>query len=91
MIKKFLKKSKYDKDKQGLDKKGEDVQNKIADVSRSVTNTACNIKIGKVQKKVPDINRLFTYTAFYTKIGQVEKILDNAKYTTNECKNFLKK
>ena len=39
-----LKKSKYNTDKQGLDKKIEDIENKVLDLSRLVGNTTFNKK-----------------------------------------------
>ena len=44
---------KYNGDKQGLDKKIEDVENKIPYVSKLVTNTAFHAKIEEVENKMP--------------------------------------
>ena len=46
-----FKKLKYYTDKQSLDKKVVDVENKMRDVSGLVTNTAFNTKKDKIEKK----------------------------------------
>ena len=51
MIKIFLKKSKDNLDKQSLNRKIKDVENKIPDVSGLVTNTAFNTKVAELGKK----------------------------------------
>ena len=44
----------YNAYKQNLEKKNDDVDNKILDISNLVTTTVLNIKIGEVENKIPD-------------------------------------
>lgn len=51
-----------------------DLDKKIADVNRLVTNTAFNTKVREVEKKnVPDVIRLVTNTALNIQIEKVKK------------------
>ena len=63
----------YNGDKQRLDKKIKDVENKIPDVSRLVIKIGFNTKIGEVENKILNVSTLVTNTDFDTKIGWVEK------------------
>ena len=78
------KKSEYNTDKQDLNQRVENVENKIPDVSKLVTNTAFNTKIEDVKNKIPEFSSLVTNTAFNTKIGEVEnKIQDVNRLATD--------
>ena len=50
-------------DKQDLDNKIKDVENKIPEVSGLATNTAFNTKIGEVENKRADVSKVVTNTA----------------------------
>ena len=64
---------KYNGDKQRLDKKIKDIENKIPNVSRLVIKIGFNTKIGEVENKILNVSTLVTNTDFDTKIGWVEK------------------
>ena len=61
--KEVLKISNCNADKQDLDNKIKDVENKIPEVSGLVTNTAFNTKIGEVENKRADVRKIVTNTA----------------------------
>ena len=68
--KNVIQKLKYNTDKQDLDEKIEDVENKIRDVIGLDNSTAFNTKTKEVENKIIDVYRLATNTAFDTKIGE---------------------
>ena len=55
----------------------EDLENKIPDVSKLVTNIAFNSKIGEIENKIPGVSKLVTNSAFDTKIVEVENKIPN--------------
>ena len=59
--------------KQNLEKKFRELENKILNTSGLVTTTVPTKKIGKVERKIPDINGLVTANVPNTKTGEVEK------------------
>lgn len=66
-----LKKSKYDADKQGLNKNIKSIDKKIPDTSNLVTTAAFNIKIAEIDKKLfitPNILPLLNLVNFLVKI-----------------------
>ena len=66
-----LKKSKYDADKQGLNKNIKSIDKKIPDTSNLVTTAAFNIKIAEIDKKLlitPNILPLLNLVKFLVKI-----------------------
>ena len=83
----------YNTDKQGLEKKIEDFNRKILDVSNLISNTTLNTNIDEVNKKIPDVSGLVTNTALNAKIDEVEnRIPDYAKYiSTPEFTKFADK
>lgn len=58
-------------DKQGLEKKIEDFDRKILDVSNLISNTTLKTNIDEVNKKIPDVSGLVTNTALNAKIDKL--------------------
>ena len=52
------------------------VENKIPNVSKLITNSTLNTKVGEVEKKV-DVRKLVTSSALNTKFGKVENNIPN--------------
>ena len=70
-------KTQYDSDKQDLEKKITDVDEKLPNTSGQV-KTDCNTKITEIETKIPSINRLVTTVALNTNAKAIEnKISDN--------------
>ena len=70
-------------DKQSLERKAEDADNKIPGTSTLITNTALNTKPEDVGNKILSVSGLVTNTALNKKIREVEnKIPDHTKCLT---------
>ena len=74
-------KTQDDSDKQGIEKRIEDVDKKIPNTSELVNKTYYNVKItgfkNKIPRTTPDITNLITKSALNTKSAEVKnKILD---------------
>ena len=74
-----------------LAKKVKEAENKMQDVSKLVTNSALNTKIGEVENKIIlDASKLVTNGASDAKIGNVEnKIPNHDVYITTQELNKL--
>ena len=68
-----IKKDAYNTDKIDLDKKNRGFWKKIPHVSKLVTESALNMKIGEVENKIPNASKLVTNSALNTKIEEIEK------------------
>ena len=60
-------------DKQGLQKKIEDVDKKIPNASDLVKMTDCNTKITETENKIPTATSLVAAAALSTKATEIEK------------------
>ena len=67
-----------------MDKRIEDVENKIPDASSLVATAVLNTKIGEVENKIPDISALVTTVVVNKKIGEAENKIPDVKKLVNE-------
>ena len=59
----LITKTKYDSDKQGLEKKTEDVDKRMSNTSGLVKKTQPSLKITEIKNKIPSVTGLVTTAA----------------------------
>ena len=65
--------NRYNTDKENLEEKTRNVENKISDVNGLVTTATLNTKAGETESKIPDISDLVKNTVYDIKISKIQR------------------